>query len=133
MEPVVLFDGVCNLCSHSVRFIIERDPHARFRFAALQSDVARKLLAERGHPPPPDPPTGVMLVEGDRVFERSDAALRVARWLRFPWKLAGIFWLVPWFVRDAVYDFIARHRYGWFGRTESCMMPTPAIRARFIG
>jgi predicted DCC family thiol-disulfide oxidoreductase YuxK len=134
VETVVLFDGVCNLCSASVRFIVEHDREAYFKFASLQSDVGARLLAEHGLPPPEAgrDPTSVVLLENGRAYERSTAALRIARHLRGVWKLAWGFIVVPRFVRDAAYDFIAKHRYRWFGKQDTCMVPTPELRARFL-
>ena len=128
--PILLFDGVCNFCNGIVRFIIERDPHARVKFAPLQSDAAATLLA--GHPDRATLPDSVVLVEDGQFFVRSTAALRVARYLRVPWSLARIFMVVPRPVRDWVYDWIARHRYAWFGKRDTCMVPTPAVLNRFL-
>ncbi len=133
-EPtIILFDGVCNLCSRSVRFVIARDPHAHFRFAALQSDAARRICAERGIPMPTalDPDSIVVIANG-KALERSDAALAIAARLPFPWTLLRVFRATPRGLRDWLYRLIARNRYRWFGRTDACMMPTPEIRARFI-
>ena len=130
MSGTILFDGVCNLCNGFVRFVIDRDPAARFRFAALSSDAAVRLLednAVRG--PIPD---SIVLVEDGRVYFRSDAPLRIARGLTFPWPLLAVFLLVPRFVRDRVYDFIAARRYRWFGRRDVCMVPTPELNKRFL-
>src|SRR5207244_2084174 len=101
-----------------------------FRFAPLQSAAARRLLAEVGAPVPL--PDSVVLVEDDRVFTASAAALRVARGLSFPWPLGYAFIIVPRPLRDWVYAFVASHRYRWFGRRDVCMVPTPALRARFL-
>ena len=129
-SPVILFDGVCNVCSGFVQFVIAHDPAGRFRFAALQSDAARRILGQ------PDAvasaPASVVLVEGDRVFTQSAAALRIARGLGLPWRLAYGLIAVPRPLRDWVYDVVARHRYQWFGRRDACMMPTPDVRARFL-
>lgn len=125
---VVLFDGVCNLCNAAVRFIIRRDPGGRLRFAALQSEAAAVLLAAQAEPLP----DSIVLVEGGRVFTRSAAALRIARRLRFPWPLLYALIVVPRPLRDAVYGWIARNRYRWFGRSDQCMVPTPELRARFL-
>jgi predicted DCC family thiol-disulfide oxidoreductase YuxK len=125
---VLLFDGVCTLCNGFVQFVIERDPAARFQFAALQSDAAVRLL---GVAPPPLPDS-LVLIEDGRLFTRSTAALRVARGLRFPWPLAYVFVAVPRPVRDWVYDAVARNRYRWFGRRDVCMVPTPELRSRFL-
>lgn len=128
----MLFDGVCNLCNGTVQFIIDRDPNGLFRFAALQSDAAKTALAARGRATPEGEPDSVLLLDGDRVYERSDAALRIARRLSSAWRLFFVFIVVPRFIRDLVYRFIAKHRYRWFGKTEECRVPTPELRARFL-
>ncbi len=130
-NPIILFDGVCNLCNGSVNFIIERDPQQRFRFAALQSDFGRELL--RRHHLRPDHLESIVLIENERVFTDSTAALRIAKQLRWPWPIffGGI--LMPPFMRDAVYRWIARNRYRWFGKQESCRIPTPELRRLFLG
>lgn len=125
-SAIVLFDGVCNLCNGAVRFILARDPAARFRFASLQSAAARRLLGGDA------PMESIVLLEGDRVFTKSVAVLRIVRRLRFPWPLCYGFRLVPRILRDAVYDWVARHRYGWFGRREFCMIPGPEVQKRFL-
>lgn len=129
-DLVVLFDGLCNLCNASVRFVIARDPAAHFRFAALESQAARRLLAKSGVADPL--PDSVALIEHGRLYTRSAAALRIARRLRFPWPLMFALIIVPRPLRDAVYDLIARHRYRWFGRRDACMVPTPELRERFL-
>jgi predicted DCC family thiol-disulfide oxidoreductase YuxK len=126
----VLFDGVCNLCNGFVQFVITRDPSKRLRFGTLQSDGAQQLLASTPHAA--FVPDSVVLVEDGRVFTRSTAALRIARQLTFPWRLAYLFILVPRPLRDWIYDWVASHRYGWFGRRDACMVPTPELRARFL-
>lgn len=128
-QPLILFDGECNLCSGAVQFVIRRDPRARFRFAALQSEVGRQLLAQQGIGAMPE--SVVLLVDG-RLRMRSAAALGIARRLRWPWPLCAVFWLVPRPLRDWCYDFVARRRFRWFGRRESCWLPTPELRARFV-
>ena len=129
-EPLLLFDGVCNLCIWSVRFIVERDPEARFRFLSLQSERGRSFARRCGLEP--DVLDTFVLVEGDRCYTQSDAALRVAGRLAGAWPLLSIFRLVPRALRDPVYRFIARNRYRWFGRREQCMVPTPALKERFL-
>jgi predicted DCC family thiol-disulfide oxidoreductase YuxK len=128
--PVVLFDGVCNLCNGSVRFVIERDPHKHFQFAPLQSETATTLIG--GTADSLAMPDSIVLVDDGRLYVRSTAALRIARRLRFPWPLLWVFMAVPRPLRDWVYDIIARHRYGWFGKRETCMVPTKEIRDRFL-
>lgn len=129
---IVLFDGVCNLCCASVRFIVERDDKKVFRFAALQSEAAQKILAEHGMRAPEGDPESILLVDGDRVHCCSGAALRIAKHLSFPWFLGFVFIVVPWFIRDPIYRFFARRRYRWWGKKEACMVPTPELRARFL-
>lgn len=126
----MLFDGVCNVCNGAVQFVIARDPRARFHFAALQSDVAEAQLRRFGD-------SGfvsetIALIEGGRLYTRSTAALRIARGLRFPWPLAYALIAVPRPVRDVAYDLVARNRYRWFGKRETCMIPTPDLRDRFL-
>jgi predicted DCC family thiol-disulfide oxidoreductase YuxK len=128
--PILLFDGVCNFCAWSVRFVIDRDPQQVFRFASLQSDSGRRLLSEHGLDA--DAIDSVILIEDGRAWRESDAALRVCRHLRAPWSWLWLLRVLPRFLRDAIYRFIARNRYRWFGKMESCMIPTPEIRARFL-
>ena len=128
----MLFDGVCNLCSASVQFIIRHDPGERFHFAALQSRAGQEVL-ERYGPGDRPIPDSVMLYESGRLYSRSTAALRIARRLRgWPRWLAPLGWMVPTFLRDRIYDLVARHRYRWFGRRQQCWLPTPALRRRFV-
>jgi predicted DCC family thiol-disulfide oxidoreductase YuxK len=126
-----LFDGVCHLCNGFVRFIIERDPAARFQFGALQSDAAQRLLASAGCSSPATPQALVLLEDG-YAFTRSTAALRIVRRLSFPWPLAYGFVVIPRPLRDAIYDWVARHRDRWFGRLDRCAVPTPEQRRRFL-
>lgn len=129
-HPIVLFDGVCNLCNGSIQFLIKRDRQAYFRFASLQSDTGQKLQADLGMDP--QALDSVILVEGDRWYKESDAALRIARNLPGVWKLLTAFRIVPRPLRDALYRLIARNRYRWFGKTETCWLPTPELRSRFL-
>lgn len=129
-RSIILFDGVCNLCNASVTFIIDRDRSGHFAFAALRSETGRRLLTEHGLSP--DAVDAVVLIEGDRVRTRSGAALRIARRLDGAWPLLSALSVVPRPIADAVYDWVARHRYRWFGRGASCRVPTPELMARFI-
>ena len=129
-HPTVLFDGVCNLCSWSVQFIIKHDPHGRFRFASLQSAAGQQLLAL--HHSDTQAIDAVVLIVGTHWYARSDAALEIARRLAWPWPLVYALVIVPRPLRDWGYDVIARNRYRWFGRKETCMIPTPALRDRFL-
>ena len=132
-STIILFDGVCNLCSGVVRFIVARDPKAHFRFAALQSDAARRACAEVGATPPAavDPDTIIVIADG-RALERSAAALAIAARLPFPWPMFGVFRILPRALRDWLYRLVAKNRYRWFGKSDTCMMPTPELRARFL-
>ena len=132
MSAVVLFDGVCNLCNAAVNFIIDRDSNGYFRFAALQSEAGRRALAEAGGAVPAGDPETIVLIEDGKVYERSRAALGIARRLSGAWKLMSVFLVVPGFVRDVVYRFVARNRYQWFGRKQECRVPTEELRGRFL-
>jgi predicted DCC family thiol-disulfide oxidoreductase YuxK len=129
-HPVILFDGVCNLCAWAVRFIIERDPCAVFRLTSLQSETGQRLLKEHGLDTLNM--TSFVLIEDGHAFTESSAALRVARRLRGPWPLCYAAIALPRWLRDPVYRFIARRRYRWFGKADTCMLPSPEIRARFL-
>jgi predicted DCC family thiol-disulfide oxidoreductase YuxK len=129
-DPIILFDGVCNLCNQSVQFVIRHDPNSRFRFAALQSDFGRSELTK--HQLDSDKLLSIVLLIGDKVYDRSRAALEIARRLDGLMPLMYVFVIVPPFIRNFVYDWIARNRYKWFGKIDECMIPTPELRARFI-
>ena len=131
-EPaVLLFDGVCNFCNATVLWIADRDPSGRVHFASLQSPAGSALAREHGIDP--ELLEGVVLVQGGRAYQLSAAALRAGRLLTFPWwLLATLGLLVPWFLRDPVYRWIARNRYRWFGKTDVCRIPTPELRARML-
>ncbi|WP_256393796.1 thiol-disulfide oxidoreductase DCC family protein [Natronoarchaeum rubrum] len=129
-EPIILFDGVCNLCSGFVQFVVPRDPEGRFRFASLQSDVGKELLAEHGLPT--DELESIVLIEGDESYVKSAAVIRIATLLGGVYALLRPFQFLPRFVRDRVYDFVADHRYEWFGKKDRCMVPDGDVQARFI-
>lgn len=128
--PVILFDGVCNLCNAAVTWVIERDRRARFRFASLQSAAAESLLREAGAAGPL--PDSIVVVDAGGVHVRSEAALRIASGLGFPWSLAAAGRILPRGLRDRLYAWVARNRYRWFGRRDSCMVPSAALAARFL-
>jgi predicted DCC family thiol-disulfide oxidoreductase YuxK len=131
-HPLVLFDGVCNLCHGSVQFIIKRDPKDQFRFASLQSQGAAPFLAL--YKLDPSYLDSIVLIEGGRCYRDSTAALRVAKRLSRLWPLFFyIFIIVPRPLRDLVYKWIARNRYRWFGKQEdACWIPTPELRKKFL-
>jgi predicted DCC family thiol-disulfide oxidoreductase YuxK len=126
--PVVLFDGVCNLCNGVVAWILERDKKGEFRFASLQSDAAREV-AGNGFEALPD---SIVLVDEDGVHVRSEAVLRIGKRLGFPYSLVGVGRVLPGFLRDIFYRFVARNRYRWFGRMDRCAMPRPEWKERFL-
>jgi len=129
-HPVVLFDGVCNLCESSVQTIIKKDTRGKFRFASLQSEVGQAYLRKFNRPTQ-DLDT-VILVEGDQYYTKSSAALRIIRGFKGLWPLMYGFMIVPKFIRDKVYSYIAKNRYKWYGKKDHCMMPTPELKARFL-
>ncbi|MBX2927490.1 MAG: thiol-disulfide oxidoreductase DCC family protein [Saprospiraceae bacterium] len=131
MEHVILlFDGECNLCNGTVQFILRRDPAGRFRFASLQSDAGRELLLRHGLDT--ESISTVVLIADDKAYTRSDAGLGIARRLGGLWPVLYAGMIVPRFIRDRIYNFIARNRYRWFGKRESCYTPTPELRGRFL-
>lgn len=129
MHPVILFDGVCNFCDASVQFILERDPNETFHFASLQSEAGQELLKKYQVP---DDIDSMILIENDKVYYKSAAALRISRHLKGAWKLLYALIIVPAPIRNVVYDLIARNRIKWFGQKDSCMLPPPNVRKRFL-
>lgn len=128
-RPVVLFDGVCNLCNGTVQWLLDRDPEGRLRFASLQSPPGEALLEECGFE---DALAGIVVVDDEGCHRKSDAVLRIAHHLGWPYRLAVPARFVPRIVRDRVYEFVANRRYRWFGQREACMLPTPELRDRFL-
>jgi predicted DCC family thiol-disulfide oxidoreductase YuxK len=128
---IILFDGMCNLCSGSVQFIITRDPANRFRFASLQSVFGQEQLGRFGldktalH--------SIILIQDEHFLQRSDAALEIARHLSAGWPLFYGFKILPRFLRDGIYTWIANNRYRFFGKKDSCWIPTPELKERFLG
>lgn len=129
--PVILFDGVCNLCNSSVQFVIERDKKKQFRFASLQSDYGQEQQKKYGLLD--KNVDSIVLIENGKAYIKSTAALRIAKRLGGLYPLAYGFIIIPAFLRNIVYDFIARNRYKWFGKQESCWLPTPDLKSRFLG
>jgi len=129
-EHLLLFDGVCVLCNRSVQFVIKRDKSRKFRFASLQSDFGSKVLD--GFNLDKTLTDSVIYVRSGNVYTQSDAALRIAKTFGGFWKMSVVFFIFPRFLRNIVYDFIARNRYRWFGKTESCMMPDDSVTDLFI-
>ena len=130
-NPILLFDGVCNLCNHSVQFCIDNDKNGKIHYASLQSDVGQSYLTKLKMSG--TDLNSVVLIEGERFYTKSDAPLRLVKYFdKKIWRLSAIFFIVPKFIRDAVYNYIAKNRYKWFGKQESCVLPTPDLRSRFL-
>jgi predicted DCC family thiol-disulfide oxidoreductase YuxK len=127
---IVLYDGVCNLCSTSVQFILKRDKKHQFVFGSLQGETGEKYL--RRYSRSIDDYSSFMLVEGSKLYTRSTGALRMLKHLGGGWQLMYAFIIVPKFIRDAIYNFIARNRYKWFGKKNRCWVPTPELKSRFL-
>ncbi len=132
MNDIVLFDGVCNLCNSSVDFVVRHERDNNLRFASLQSDFATALLAEHGIVIEGDPDS-IVVVKNGVLLEQSDAAMAIASHLKMPWRIVAVGKLVPKFLRDRIYDWVAKNRYRWFGKKETCRIPTPEERSRFLG
>ena len=129
-NPTILFDGVCNFCNRAINFVLKQDKKGIFRFAPLQSETARKLLQQYNLSTKDF--DSFVLIDNGKVYKKSAASLRVMNKLPWYWKEAQIFWIVPAFIRNAIYDFIAKNRYQWFGKKDQCMIPTPEMRSRFL-
>lgn len=129
-RDIILFDGVCNLCNGAVDFILDHDPAGRFAFASLQSDAGQEVLAAYGLSSYDF--DSLVLVHEGKVYKKSRAALRIAGRLSGGWKYLQAFSILPPFLGDSVYNFIARNRYHFFGRRETCRLPDPEIRSRFL-
>jgi len=129
-EKVIVFDGVCNFCNAFVDFVMRHDPQGIFKFGTLQSGQAQEILRRLGlHSE--DFETFLLLEQG-QVFTKSTAALKIAKCLSGPWPLLMIFLIVPRLIRDGIYDFIARRRYRWMGKRDTCRVPSSAERERFV-
>ena len=129
-ERVIVFDGVCNWCNAWINFVIDHDPQGKFKLGMLQSEQAKQILQELQLST--EDFTTFLLLERTRVFTKSTAALRIVRHLSGLWPLLYLCIVVPRPLRDAAYNFVARHRYKWMGKADACRVPTPNERARFV-
>jgi predicted DCC family thiol-disulfide oxidoreductase YuxK len=129
-KPIILFDAECILCSTNAQFVLKHDKQGRFRLASMQGDIGAALYREHGMDP--KDPSSMIVVEGPLVRQDSDAVLSIYEGLGFPWRLLGVFRLVPAFLRDPIYRWIARNRYRLFGKRENCWVAPPEYRARIL-
>lgn len=129
-EAILFYDGVCNLCHASVKFILRNEKSTRIKFAALQSDYAKSRLPEKIWNQ--QPAKSLVMIERGEIYEASRAALRLVPYLRFPWNLLRIFRILPTSVTDMLYFFIARNRYRWFGKKDACTIPDASLKDRFL-
>jgi predicted DCC family thiol-disulfide oxidoreductase YuxK len=129
-NPVILFDGVCNLCIRSVQFIIRRDKQKIFCFASLQSNFGKQIMT--GSLKTKLAPDSIVLHADGKIFVRSQAIIRIAKLLGGFFKLAVLLQIIPVFILDALYDFLAKHRHQWFGKRKTCMAPDTRIAERFL-
>jgi predicted DCC family thiol-disulfide oxidoreductase YuxK len=127
-QPIILFDGVCNLCNASVHFILQYEKKERFKFTSLQSEKAQLLLTSFNTEEITD---SVILIEKNKMYQQSTAALKIARHLRYFWVLYYLIY-VPHYLRDPIYQIIAKNRYSWFGKRDKCMVPDGNIKDRFL-
>jgi len=127
---IILFDGVCNLCNASVNFIIKHDKKEYFKFASLQSDVAKDLLLHFNSKKIKK--ESIILIEDKKFYQKSAAALRISKKLNGGYKLLYLFIIIPTFIRDLVYSYIAKNRYKWFGKKNNCIIPNQKIKKRFL-
>lgn len=131
-KKIILFDGICNLCNASVQFVIQRDKKDQFRFTALQSEVSQ-LLLQKHHINSAQIDSMILIEPGVAYYVKSTAALKIAQSFGGLWFAIGILEWIPEKFRDSVYDFIAKNRYRWYGKQDSCMIPTPELKAKFLG
>ncbi len=130
-KKIILFDGVCNLCNGAIQFMIKHDTKDTFRYAALQSNIGKKLIAERNIDT--DNVDSIILIEpGVAYYNKSDAALQIGKQLKGYRTISSLLYLLPSGLRNIVYDFIAQNRYKWYGKKEACMIPAPELKAKFL-
>lgn len=129
-EKIILFDGVCNLCNSAINFVIDHDKNNVFKFGSLQSSEGQFYLKKFGLNS--ENFDSFVLIDGDKYYTKSTAALRVANDLPGLYKLLYGFIIVPTFIRDAVYNFVSKYRYKIFGKSDSCRMPTPELKSKFL-
>ncbi|PJZ75485.1 thiol-disulfide oxidoreductase DCC family protein [Leptospira neocaledonica] len=132
-DPIVLFDGVCNLCNGAVNVLLDLDKHKRLKFASLQSEYAKNLIRSRGLEQKIQGIDSILFWDGAEIHIKSNAIIEICSKLGGFWKILKLCYLVPGPIRDILYDIIARNRYRLFGKRESCRMPTPELKERILG
>lgn len=128
-QPILFYDGVCNLCNYWVKFVLKKEKRPVLTFAALQSEAGDAVKTTFGNNPVPD---SLMVYANGKVYTKASAALYLTRYLRGAWPLLGVLYIFPSFLRNWGYDIIARNRYRWFGQKDECMIPSPEVRKRFL-
>ena len=131
-KQLILFDGVCNLCNSSVLYVIKRDKKDKFLFAPLQSEIGKEIISNFNIDTQKTDSILLYNPEKNTITYKSSAALHIAKRLGFPLNVMALFIIVPPFIRNWVYDYIAKHRYRWFGKKEACMIPTPELQSKFM-
>ncbi len=129
VRAIVFFDGVCNLCNGAVRFIIKHDHEDKFKFSSLQSSFGKEIRSRLSNQ---EKMKSIIVKNGDLLLTKSTAVLYIASQLGYPFKLIALGYIIPKFMRDIVYDWVADSRYKWFGKTQECMIPTPELKERFV-
>ena len=131
-KSVIIFDGVCNLCNSSVNIVLKNDTKNQFKFASLQSDAAKQILLQFKIKNDVNSLDRIILIENNRIYDKSTAALSILKKLQFPLNLGYFFMIIPKFIRDYIYDVIAKNRYKWFGKKKTCRVPTKEELAKFL-
>lgn len=130
-KKLILFDGVCNLCNSSVQYVIKHDKKNLFMFTALQSDIGQEII--KNHKIDTSKIDSILLYTPEKGIDyKSTAALKIAQQLGFPQNLMSVFFIIPAFIRNWVYDYIAKNRYKWYGKKDACMIPTPELKSKFF-
>jgi len=129
-KTIILFDGICNLCNGAVQFLLKREKQEQFVFASLQSDAAKYILLQ--YNVKKISMDSILFIEDGQIYQKSTAVLKISKYLNWPWTMVSVFRLLPLRFRDKMYDLIAKHRYSWFGRKDTCMMAIPEYKNRFI-
>lgn len=128
-KTILLYDGECSFCNGAVQWIIPRDPHHHIYFAAQQGELGQALRKQYGIS---DEIDSLVLVDRGKAYVYSAAAIKAAKYLHRAWPLVQLLLLIPAFIRDPIYRYVAKHRYQWFGKQQACLLPTPEIRARYL-